>query len=478
METMIYPENQFQNRRLLISVAAYIVLSFLLTILLRLPVSLSIILAAQIVLFFLVSSRPVWAIAALLAGQLTASNYVFYANSTQISIRFVWTIFAVLLLISILVKEKRINLGHRAKRVIIPSIIFFVFAIVANIASSDTTNTMEYVRLVTTWLVILILLPAVIKNAKDMKILAIVAIITCSISAVFALAQHFHFTIPPFSTTIVGTRFVGRRAIGLNDNPVDLSFTLPIIIIPALSLLFHGAVNRTYKVRVILSILLMCAAIYFTFTRSGMYALGAGAIALLLFIRTKIKKEIFLAVLMVCVAFVTYTNIVGNRYSQGFSNEDSAAARLVLWQASLKIVHDYPVLGIGNRGFKNISPNYISTIQYDPTVVSAGDILGVEEPHNDFLRVWVSFGTPALIAFLWIFISIIRNFLESYRKSSTRLIKGIALGGFAALVTYIVSAATHNVMDSVCFLWILGGISIATCKLAETKGPKPVKALA
>jgi len=48
----------------------------------------------------------------------------------------------------------------------------------------------------------------------------------------------------------------------------------------------------------------------------------------------------------------------------------------------------------------------------------------------------------------------------------------MALGGLAAMAAYIVNAATHNVMDSVPLLWIMGGFSCAMVKLAEK--PKPV----
>jgi O-antigen ligase len=101
--------------------------------------------------------------------------------------------------------------------------------------------------------------------------------------------------------------------------------------------------------------------------------------------------------------------------------------------------------------------------------LGAGGVLGKEAPHNDFLRVWLSFGTPALLAFLWAFVGILRNFFDSYQQSSRRFLKSFALGCFAAMMAYAVNAATHNLMDSVSLLWILGGLSIATTKLALSK---------
>ena len=196
---------------------------------------------------------------------------------------------------------------------------------------------------------------------------------------------------------------------------------------------------------------------------------------MLFFIKIKGKMEIFLAIAVLCVGFVIYTDMKGNRYSKGVTEESSAAGRLLLVQAGSQIAMDYPILGIGNRGFKEMSQAYVTSIGYDPAVVDIEEVIGVEQPHNDFIRVWISFGTPALMVFLWLFVAIFLNFLESYRKSHNRFIKGIAIGSLAALAAYAVSAATHNVMDSVVLLWVLGGLSIATCKLAAKEKQKVEK---
>lgn len=464
-----YPQHQEQNRKLIFALFALFVIMSLMIVALKMPSSLALVLAAQIVLFLLAFYRPVWAVAALLVGQLTASDYVFYVSGTQISARFLWTILAVMLLIFIFLKEGRITLGSQARRILLPAIIFFVLAIIANAVSTDMTFTLQYLRQVTTSLIVLIVLPAVIKNEQDLKMLALIALITCSISALFALSQHLHFNFLPLSTTIFGNGFSGRRAWGLSASPVLLGFTLPLVIISAICLLFHSSVNRRYYLVTIFSILLMSAATYFTYTRSGMYSFGAGLIAMILFMKLKVKKELFLVAIILCVAFVMYTNMKENRYSQGVSNDSSAAGRLVLWQAGAQIALHYPILGIGGSDFKQVSEAYASSVEVNTAVVQAQDVLGVEQPHNDFLRVWVSYGTPALIAFLWFFAGVFRNFLNYYRKSSKRFAKGLALGLFAALVTYVVNAASHNVMDSVCILWIFGGLSIALYKLGFQK---------
>ena len=191
---------------------------------------------------------------------------------------------------------------------------------------------------------------------------------------------------------------------------------------------------------------------------------------MILLMKSKAKKELFLVSLILLIAVFYYSDWRGNRYSQGFAEEQSAAGRLVLWEAGIKIALDYPLFGIGDGRFQQVSLGYSSQINpHFMETLGAGGVLGNEAPHNDFLRVWLSFGTPALLAFLWAFVGILRNFFDSYQQSSRRFLKSFALGCFAAMMAYTVNAATHNLMDSVSLLWILGGLSIATTKLASSK---------
>jgi O-antigen ligase len=478
MSTITYNAVENQNTRLVFLIFAGLVLALLFTLLMGTPGPLALILGAQIVMLLLVIRRPVWIVAALLIGQLTASNYVFYVSGTQISGRFLWTILALVFLLYIR-RQKSIVLGKEGRRVLIPAIILFVSGIISNMINTDLAYTMQYVRIVVTSLIILIILPAVIDDEKDVKLLALVSIIIVSISAVFALIQHYHLNIVPIAVTIYGNEvFNQTRAIGLNETPVDLSYTLPLIMLPIISFLFLKSTNQRMKILFIFLLIIMAAAQYFTYTRSGIYALGAGAITLVLFMKSRFKKEIFFAALIFIAAFVIYTDVKENRYSKGVENESSAAGRLVLWQAGSQIALSSPVFGIGGSAFKEVSEAYISSVNVNTDVVQAQQVLGIEQPHNDFLRIWVSYGTPALIAFIWLCVNIFRNFLDAYRKSSRKFIKALSLGCLAAFVTYTVSALAHNVIDVVCLIWVTGGLSIAMYKLSRVKSNNAVKASA
>ena len=199
---------------------------------------------------------------------------------------------------------------------------------------------------------------------------------------------------------------------------------------------------------------------------------------MVLLMKGKPKKEFFLAMLILGVAFLGFAEMTANRYSKGFEEEKSAAGRLVLWEAGLLIALDNPISGIGSKRFEEASVAYASAISSESMKrFDVGRGLGTTEAHNDFLRVWSSYGTVALLALLWLFVGVFRNFLDAYRHSRTRFLKGFAVGCFGAVAAYIVNAATHNVMDTSQLMWILGGLSIATTKLALPNQPRTVEEL-
>ncbi len=154
--------------------------------------------------------------------------------------------------------------------------------------------------------------------------------------------------------------------------------------------------------------------------------------------------------------------------------QDSAVARQILWQAGLSIALDHPVLGIGSEKFNSVSTQYQSNVDpslraYEKRNYWGYHTLGNEPPHNDFLNMWVSYGTLALILFIWLFIAILRNSINSYHRSSNSFIKGLSIGLAAALIVYGVNAFYHNLLATMSLFWILGGLSLATTKLALNK---------
>jgi len=273
-----------------------------------------------------------------------------------------------------------------------------------------------------------------------------------------------------FPVYTIGASIHKNRVPGLSAGSIYLGYELPLVILPLFALFLLKGVNPQTRKLLPVFMLITVAALYFTYTRSGMYALVPGVLVMWVFLKGKVKKTLFIIFLVMATAFLLYTNIVGTRYSRGFTEDASAAGRLVLWRVGAMIALDNPVFGIGQGRFIDISRYYYSEVESSGLSDELGiGSLGVEQTHNDFIRVWASYGTPALLVYLWLYIVIFKNFYYGYRRSSSPFIKALAFGGCGALMAYAVNAFSHNVMDSTQLFWIIAGFSLAISKLVNTQ---------
>ena len=428
------------------------------------------VLLAQVIFFILMLRRPIWAVAALIVGQLTACNFMLPIG-TAISLRLLWALPAFLLVVGMIIINGKIKLGKQAGRIVIPAIIFFVVAAISNYVNTDMSITLQYLRTNIPAFLILLLLPATVENEEDLKRLAIVVLITCSVSAVFAVLQtlSFHFPIPSFSLSEDALAY--NRVAGLSESSIQLAWVLPMALLPIVVMYFGGNLSNRIKKLMILLAIVISTALFFTYTRSGLYSLIPGIFIIGIMMKGKLRIRFFLVILILLAAFGLFVSTSNNRYSESFGDDASSSGRLVLWQAGINIALDHPVLGIGAYQFMDVSTEYASTI--NPSFLEnpgSGKALGRVAAHDDFITIWSSFGTVAMLAFLWVFVSIFRNFMESYRRSKSPFLRSISLGCVVALLALMVNMATHNVMDSTILLWIVAGFSIATVKIASSNG--------
>lgn len=84
----------------------------------------------------------------------------------------------------------------------------------------------------------------------------------------------------------------------------------------------------------------------------------------------------------------------------------SVGLRLHMWEGSINIFMDNPLIGVGTGGFEK------SLKQYDP----APALPGLDQPHNSFLYMATSFGVIGVFSILWLFFVFLRKGWK-YRKN-------------------------------------------------------------
>ena len=439
------------------------------------PATLALLAIATLFLFGL--KRPLWAVAAILVSQLTVTSYMVSTPFGLISLRLLLLVLT-LLVLGRAFAQRQIDLGPKARKLLIPILLLISVSVVANLVYSGFEFAFKDFRNMIVGLLIVIFIPAVIRNSRELKILCGVAFIVITASATIGLMQHYGVLAMGQATLIpdflAGTTEGEPRVPGIAESQLELAYVLAAAILVVLSIYLTKGVNSGYKRLLFLSVLLMGPALYFTYTRSALFAVGLALVALLLFLKVRIRGEIILALLLLVVGFVEITGILGEQRLGGRAEdiqEKSSVSRQIAWQAGIAIAIDYPILGIGGGQYRGVSTRYITSV--DPSLLEWEEetywnyrSLGSTSPHNDYLYIWLSYGTLALVLYLWLFSAVLSNFLDSGHTGRGRFIKGLSIGLAAAFVTYAINAFYHNTMTTLPLLWILAGFSLATTKLA------------
>jgi O-antigen ligase len=357
---------------------------------------------------------------------------------------------------------------------VLVAIAFFLVATFANLAATDAGYVLKFSRFLITGLIALVLAPAAVSSRDDVRDLSLVVLVVGAASALVSILQHYsQFTdvplyqaVPSSATGPYDFETWGGRAVGLTENPIYITSSLLFFAMFLLGVVLIG--NLEPRVRLFFGTLLMAtvAALFFSYTRSWVYSAALGLLAMALVYRGRYSREFVLVMLVVGGGFFYWSDAQNNRYTQNASNDPSAATRPVLWETGLNIALDNPVLGVGHNQFRALSPQYATKLS-ESTLKreDAGSALGEYDVHNDYLNVWLSFGTGALVLYLWLFVLTIKNYVDAFFHTSEPLLKGLALGGLGAVLAFGVNSFFHNLFDSTLLIWLLAGLSLALTKL-------------
>jgi O-antigen ligase len=438
-----------------------------------------ILLAVEGTFFVLGVRRPIWILAALLVSELTVANYIWEFGDFRISNRLVLTLAAVPVVLPHVIQ--RPDLGPRAKSMLLVALAFVAVTTFANAVASDGTYVLKFARFLMTGVILLALVPAVVRSSNDLRDLAMPLLVVSAVSALVAILQHYsQFGSAPLYETIPhvgaeGESFEswGGRALGLTENPIYATNALLLSFTLTLGVVLLAKIDPRVRSFLVVILLMTAAGLFFTYTRSWAYSAGAALLAMGLLYKGRYGREFWLLVILGAGLFLYWSDMQGNRYTLTSSNDSSAAARSVLWDVGLQMALDHPFLGVGHDKFLELSPEYAPRVNKETLErQGAGSALGKYTPHNDYLNVWLSFGTGALIVYLALFILACQNYIDAYFASQDDLVKGLSLGGLGALLAFGVNAFFHNLFDSTLTIWLLAGLSLAIAKVVSAEASR------
>lgn len=157
------------------------------------------------------------------------------------------------------------------------------------------------------------------------------------------------------------------------------------------------------------------------------------------------------------------TNIEGARIEFAAPEESRlGVTRLEIWQATIQLVKDNPISGVGMGGYWAAIPRY-----HD-----ASGSMTPQQAHNDYLELLASGGIVGVAIFLWFVAGVYRHAranlqsADSFRRAAT----------FAALIA-IAGVAVHSLVDFGLHRMANAMIFVALIVIATSKVSREIKTL-
>jgi len=225
-------------------------------------------------------------------------------------------------------------------------------------------------------------------------------------------------------------------------------------------------------------LMLLSTALWLTGSRTPLVAGAAVAGAAFLMARIKTPRIGTLrwprvAIVALCGALLALLSVTFYQYVRHVTNEESNAlyslrVRLAMWEASVRMLAEHPLAGIGLGRFAS----EVGAFQADEAV--RGEYpTNRFDAHNQFLQMAVEVGAPGGALFLAMFLTILGPAWAAFRKSRDALLAGVFVGLAAFLMTCLSGQPLFVEVVAYPFWMVLGIALAAGDDVAAATSPAP-----
>lgn len=301
-----------------------------------------------------------------------------------------------------------------------------------------------------TWILCIVLPLAIISTADLRAVTRIFAVATVILVTGYILEAYFGFY-----------RFTARQSLGFDRNDVALMAAMGI----PFALAWAGTGGRWLRVTGYLLASALVAGIVATGSRGGFLAMAA--VGVMFLIRSRIlsgAKKLMIIALAVMLATFAGSSEYWDRIESIFTNpsEDynfqAREGRIEVWKRGWSYATSHPVTGVGFGNFPVAEGQSLENLGYGVKWSTA---------HNAYILVLAELGFPGLLAFLAIFVAIVKSIRAAQRlrprdraPPGTPLAEAAELATVAdavglALIAYAVGAIFLSVAYNVGFVFLV-----------------------
>jgi len=229
-----------------------------------------------------------------------------------------------------------------------------------------------------------------------------------------------------------------QRLKGLYPSPNHFALILGRAIPFSLALALAG--GRRWSRYAVITVIL---ALALTSTFSGGGWMGtAGAVLAVVWMTRGTRLAIGLLALGGVLAGVALTVLRVERIASRLDpTRGTGFIRIKLWEASLAMLRDHPILGIG-------LDNFLYRYQQDYLPSDAAAEPNLSHPHNWALNFWLSLGLLGFAAVLWLLVQFAAGIRNILKHSEDPVARALAIGAAGSMVNFLV----HGFVDNSYFL--------------------------
>lgn len=167
------------------------------------------------------------------------------------------------------------------------------------------------------------------------------------------------------------------------------------------------------------------------------------------------RKIFWLLILVPIALFFGHDAVLERIMSIMNPTDTSSTLRVALWESTIAMIEDKPLLGIGWGSYWLVYPEYDFFLN-NPNVK-------IFHAHNMYLNIAAEIGIPGLLAFLAIMYGHVRLALLVLRNSFECWSSGLMLGIIAAIAGVIINGLTDYVLFNIqlsMLYWLLNGLIV------------------
>jgi O-antigen ligase len=258
-------------------------------------------------------------------------------------------------------------------------------------------------------------------------------VLGATLIALIGLYQYF------FTADIITAEGV-RRVRGLYGSPNNLSLFLDRVV-PVLATVALFARQPRRRIAYALCSLPVLFCLYLTYSR-GAWLLGLPAAALFIGL-LRGRRALWISLAVIGMIVLSLLPLIGTeRFTSLLDTQGGTTFfRLKLWQASLNMIKDHSLFGVG-------LDNFLYQYRTRYVLPEAWQELGLSHPHNIVLDYWTRLGILGVLVLVWLEGAFFVKGLRLYHRLPDQDERALILGLMASMVACL----AHGLIDNSYFL--------------------------